>query len=152
MPFIAGDASVLAHLQALSCCCLFGENYMLRLSSSELPCPCWGEYPHIPTNCPVLHHLKADLALGICPQTLVLLYLYSMGRNPAVFPRPERYTPQRWLERKRSFQHLAFGFGLRQCLGKRLAQVEMLLLLHHVSSSGREQWDRVWTGWVEVGN
>ena len=51
--------------------------------------------------------------------------------------------PQRWLERKRSFQHLSFGFGVRQCLGKRLAQVEMLLLLHHVSSSGRGLWDRV---------
>ncbi|XP_016818890.1 cytochrome P450 11B2, mitochondrial isoform X1 [Cricetulus griseus] len=99
--------------------------------------------------------LSSDLMLQnyhVPAGTLVLLYLYSMGRNPAVFPRPERYTPQRWLERKRSFQHLAFGFGLRQCLGKRLAQVEMLLLLHHVSSSGREQWDRVWTGWVEVGN
>lgn len=45
--------------------------------------------------------------------------------------------PQRWLERKRSFQHLAFGFGVRQCLGRRLAEVEMMLLLHHVSSSGR---------------
>lgn len=44
--------------------------------------------------------------------------------------------PQRWLERKRSFQHLAFGFGMRQCLGRRLAEVEMLLLLHHVSTSG----------------
>lgn len=44
--------------------------------------------------------------------------------------------PQRWLERKRSFQHLAFGFGVRQCLGRRLAEVEMLLLLHHVSTLG----------------
>lgn len=59
-----------------------------------------------------------------------------MGRNPAVFPRPERYMPQRWLERKKSFQHLGFGFGVRQCLGRRLAEVEMLLLLHHVSTSG----------------
>ncbi|ERE82332.1 cytochrome P450 11B1, partial [Cricetulus griseus] len=67
--------------------------------------------------------------------TVLHMSVYSMGRNPAVFPRPERYTPQRWLERKRSFQHLAFGFGLRQCLGKRLAQVEMLLLLHHVLKS-----------------
>lgn len=64
--------------------------------------------------------------------TFVIIYLYSMGRNPAVFPRPERYMPQRWLERKRSFQHLAFGFGVRQCLGRRLAEVEMLLLLHHM--------------------
>lgn len=106
------------------------QNYHIPAGVSDL---------HTPTDFPALRYLKeaADLALGICSQTLVLLYLYSMGRNPAVFPRPERYMPQRWLERKRSFQHLAFGFGMRQCLGRRLAEVEMLLLLHHVSSSGQ---------------
>nr|Q29552.1 RecName: Full=Cytochrome P450 11B1, mitochondrial; AltName: Full=CYPXIB1; AltName: Full=Cytochrome P450C11; AltName: Full=Steroid 11-beta-hydroxylase, CYP11B1; Flags: Precursor [Sus scrofa]AAB47005.1 Cytochrome P450(11 beta 0) [swine, Peptide Mitochondrial, 503 aa] [Sus scrofa]BAA07600.1 cytochrome P-450 11beta [Sus sp.] len=67
--------------------------------------------------------------------TLVKVLLYSLGRNPAVFARPERYHPQRWLDNQGSgtrFPHLAFGFGMRQCLGRRLAQVEMLLLLHHV--------------------
>ena len=62
--------------------------------------------------------------------------LYSLGRNPAVFARPESYHPQHWLDRQGSgsrFPHLAFGFGVRQCLGRRVAEVEMLLLLHHVS-------------------
>ncbi|XP_051016518.1 cytochrome P450 11B2, mitochondrial-like isoform X1 [Acomys russatus] len=79
--------------------------------------------------------LNSDLVLQnyhVPAGTLVLIYLYSMGRNPAVYPRPECYMPQRWLDRKRQFQHLAFGFGVRQCLGRRLAEVEMLLLLHHV--------------------
>nr|XP_042120983.1 cytochrome P450 11B2, mitochondrial isoform X1 [Peromyscus maniculatus bairdii] len=82
--------------------------------------------------------LRSDLVLQnyhVPAGTLVLLYLYSMGRNPSVFPRPERYMPQRWLEKKRSFQNLTFGFGVRQCLGRRLAQVEMMLLLHHVLKS-----------------
>ncbi|XP_031202014.1 cytochrome P450 11B1, mitochondrial-like [Mastomys coucha] len=82
--------------------------------------------------------LSSDLVLQnyhIPAGTVLNVNLYSMGRNPAVFPRPERYMPQRWLERKRSFQHLAFGFGVRQCLGRRLAEVEMLLLLHHVLKS-----------------
>ncbi|XP_036354083.2 cytochrome P450 11B2, mitochondrial-like [Ochotona princeps] len=75
------------------------------------------------------HHIPAG--------TLVQVYLYSLGRNPAVFPRPERYYPQRWLLRGpgRTFQHVAFGFGVRQCLGRRLAEVEMLLLMHHVLKS-----------------
>uniref|UniRef100_F1MU47 steroid 11beta-monooxygenase n=1 Tax=Bos taurus TaxID=9913 RepID=F1MU47_BOVIN len=67
--------------------------------------------------------------------TLVKVLLYSLGRNPAVFARPESYHPQRWLDRQGSgsrFPHLAFGFGVRQCLGRRVAEVEMLLLLHHV--------------------
>nr|XP_021515321.1 cytochrome P450 11B2, mitochondrial isoform X2 [Meriones unguiculatus] len=82
--------------------------------------------------------LSSDLVLQnyhVPAGTLVQFDLYSMGRNPAVFPRPERYMPQRWLERKRTFQHLAFGFGVRQCLGRRLAEVEMLLLLHHILKS-----------------
>ncbi|GAB1299455.1 Steroid 11-beta-monooxygenase [Apodemus speciosus] len=82
--------------------------------------------------------LSSDLVLQnyhIPAGTVLSVNLYSMGRNPAVFPRPERYMPQRWLERKRTFQHLAFGFGVRQCLGRRLAEVEMLLLLHHVSNA-----------------
>ncbi|KAM5137396.1 cytochrome P450 11B3, mitochondrial-like [Callospermophilus lateralis] len=67
--------------------------------------------------------------------TLVHMCLYPMGRNPALFPNPERYIPQRWLDSQLHFHHLAFGFGVRQCLGRRLAEVEMLLLLHHVLKS-----------------
>ncbi|MXQ99716.1 hypothetical protein E5288_WYG005173 [Bos mutus] len=66
--------------------------------------------------------------------TLVKVLLYSLGRNPAVFARPESYHPQCWLDCQGSgsrFPHLAFGFGVRQCLGRRMAEVEMLLLLHH---------------------
>nr|P97720.1 RecName: Full=Cytochrome P450 11B1, mitochondrial; AltName: Full=CYPXIB1; AltName: Full=Cytochrome P450C11; AltName: Full=Steroid 11-beta-hydroxylase, CYP11B1; Flags: Precursor [Mesocricetus auratus]AAB47144.1 cytochrome P450C11 [Cricetinae] len=84
--------------------------------------------------------LSSDLVLQnyhVPAGTILHMSLYSMGRNPAVFPRPEHYLPQRWLERNGSFQHLTFGFGVRQCLGKRLAQVEMLLLLHHVLKSFR---------------
>ena len=50
--------------------------------------------------------------------------------------RPESYNSQRWLDRQGSgsrFPHLAFGFGMHQCLGRHVAEVEMLLLLHHVS-------------------
>ncbi|KAL0598584.1 Cytochrome P450 11B2, mitochondrial [Plecturocebus cupreus] len=67
--------------------------------------------------------------------TLVQVFLYSLGRNAALFPSPERYNPQRWLDIKgsgRNFHHVPFGFGMRQCLGRRLAETEMLLLLHHV--------------------
>uniref|UniRef100_A0A667HTA9 steroid 11beta-monooxygenase n=1 Tax=Lynx canadensis TaxID=61383 RepID=A0A667HTA9_LYNCA len=70
--------------------------------------------------------------------TWVKVQLYSLGRNPSVFERPECYHPQRWLDNRGSgtrYPHLAFGFGLRQCLGRRLAETEMLLLLHHVLKS-----------------
>uniref|UniRef100_A0A8C0XUT5 steroid 11beta-monooxygenase n=1 Tax=Castor canadensis TaxID=51338 RepID=A0A8C0XUT5_CASCN len=82
--------------------------------------------------------LTSDLVLQnyhIPAGTPINVHLYSTGRNPAVFPRPERYSPQRWLDRRLRFHHLAFGFGVRQCLGRRLAETKMLLLLHHVLKS-----------------
>ncbi|NWH38831.1 CP11A protein, partial [Chloropsis hardwickii] len=66
-------------------------------------------------------------------QTLVQVALYAMGRDPAVFARPERFRPQRWLAAgPRHFQGLGFGFGPRQCLGRRIAELEMQLFLMHV--------------------
>lgn len=68
------------------------------------------------------------------PQTLCQVSLYAMGRSPAVFPHPERYEPARWLGGERAaFKALAFGFGARQCIGRRLAEAEMMLFLLHVS-------------------
>ncbi|NWW56179.1 CP11A protein, partial [Ifrita kowaldi] len=67
------------------------------------------------------------------PQTLVQVGLYAMGRDAAVFPKPEQFRPQRWLAAgPKPFQGLSFGFGPRQCLGRRIAELEMQLFLMHV--------------------
>ncbi|XP_013917642.1 PREDICTED: cytochrome P450 11B, mitochondrial-like [Thamnophis sirtalis] len=65
--------------------------------------------------------------------TLCQVALYSMGRSPAVFKDPEQYQPSRWLGKEdNSFKALAFGFGSRQCIGRRLAEAEMTLFLMHI--------------------
>uniref|UniRef100_A0A4X2LJM6 steroid 11beta-monooxygenase n=1 Tax=Vombatus ursinus TaxID=29139 RepID=A0A4X2LJM6_VOMUR len=72
--------------------------------------------------------------------TLIQIPLYAMGRSPEVFVRPERYDPTRWLaaasdpgnNQISNFRFLFFGYGIRQCIGRRLAETEMLLFLHHV--------------------
>lgn len=106
------------------------QNYHIPAGVSEfpwLPAEAFGKLP--------LSQLTPLLCTYL--QTLVHLYLYSMGRNPAMFLSPELYNPQRWLDNRQTFHHLAFGFGVRQCLGRRLAEVEMLLLLHHVRETGQ---------------
>ncbi|XP_044784404.1 cytochrome P450 11B1, mitochondrial-like [Bubalus kerabau] len=91
-----------------------------------------------PVGITVEWQVSSDLVLQnyhIPAGTLVKVLFYSMGRNPTVFARPESYNSQRWLDRQGSgsrFPHLAFGFGMHQCLGRHVAEVEMLLLLHHV--------------------
>lgn len=73
------------------------------------------------------------LLLFIFTQTLVQLGLYAMGRNPKVFFRPEQFQPSRWLRTETHyFRSLGFGFGPRQCLGRRIAETEMQIFLIHV--------------------
>ncbi|XP_073702972.1 cytochrome P450 11C1 [Garra rufa] len=72
--------------------------------------------------------------------TLVQVCLYPLGRSPEVFDRPERFDPSRWAAESvtsetasgGSFRSLAFGFGSRQCVGRRIAENEMQLLLMHI--------------------
>ncbi|KAL0968898.1 hypothetical protein UPYG_G00273340 [Umbra pygmaea] len=75
--------------------------------------------------------------------TLVQLGLYAMGRDPGVFRRPEQYQPSRWLRTENQyFRSLGFGFGPRQCLGRRIAETEMQLFLIHMLENFRVEKQR----------
>ncbi|MEQ2264151.1 hypothetical protein XENORESO_020639, partial [Xenotaenia resolanae] len=76
--------------------------------------------------------------------TMVQACLYPMGRSSQVFENPLRFDPGRWGGSSKEdgrrgegqgFRSLAFGFGARQCVGRRIAENEMQLLLMHVSHS-----------------
>ncbi|ROL46622.1 Cholesterol side-chain cleavage enzyme, mitochondrial [Anabarilius grahami] len=70
--------------------------------------------------------------------TLVQLGLYAMGRDHRVFPHPEQYRPSRWVRsQSHYFRSLSFGFGPRQCLGRRIAETEMQLFLIHMLENFR---------------
>lgn len=69
--------------------------------------------------------------------TIVSCQAHSVHRiNESVFPEPDRFNPERWLEpegdaeRKRAF--FAFANGGRGCVGKHLALAEMKILLRDV--------------------
>lgn len=67
---------------------------------------------------------------------LVQVASYAMGREPSFFPNPNKYDPTRWLEKSKNathFRYLGFGWGVRQCLGRRIAELEMTIFLIHVS-------------------
>uniref|UniRef100_A0AAQ4S7H2 steroid 11beta-monooxygenase n=1 Tax=Gasterosteus aculeatus aculeatus TaxID=481459 RepID=A0AAQ4S7H2_GASAC len=73
--------------------------------------------------------------------TMVQACLYPLGRSAEVFKDPHRFDPGRWggaREEGQSaggFRSLAFGFGARQCVGRRIAENEMQLLLMHILRS-----------------
>ncbi|XP_029959623.1 cytochrome P450 11B, mitochondrial-like [Salarias fasciatus] len=69
--------------------------------------------------------------------TMVQACLYPMGRSAQVFEDPLRFDPARWGSSREEgrgggFRSLAFGFGARQCVGRRIAENEMQLLLMHI--------------------
>lgn len=80
----------------------------------------------------------------VSAQTMVQACLYPLGRSAEVFEDPQRFEPARWGKSREEgqkgagtgFRSLAFGFGARQCVGRRIAENEMQLLLMHVSVRG----------------
>ena len=73
------------------------------------------------------------------------LLAYQMSRDESVFEEPNAFRPERWLrgkkvslqnskfvEAKEVFSSLPFGFGRRMCIGRRIAELELHLLLARI--------------------
>jgi cytochrome P450 len=66
----------------------------------------------------------------------VLGSIYLAHRRPDVYPDPESFRPQRFLERSFSpYEYLPFGGGARRCIGMAFAQYEMRLVLYSLLST-----------------
>jgi cytochrome P450 len=85
--------------------------------------------------------LREPLSLGgyDIPAGTTLLYpIWAVHMNPAVWPDPERFDPDRFEEKEESkrpnLAYIPFGFGARACSGMRLAmlglKVPLAVLLH----------------------
>lgn len=58
---------------------------------------------------------------------------YTMNRHPAVWDRPHRFEPERWLDERKDAQHrwqwVQFGGGPRHCIGMGMAYLEAQFFL-----------------------
>ncbi|MEM7760431.1 MAG: cytochrome P450 [Cyanobacteria bacterium P01_A01_bin.40] len=64
------------------------------------------------------------------PGTEIDVSIYLAHRRKAVYPEPNKFRPERFLERQfSSYEFLPFGGGQCRCLGASLAQYEMKLVL-----------------------
>lgn len=67
-----------------------------------------------------------DLPAG----TLVAPCVYLVHRDPELYPEPETFRPERFLERKFApHEYLPFGGGHRRCIGAAFAMFEMRIVL-----------------------
>ena len=98
--------------------------------------------------------IEQDLVLSgyqIPAGTQIMVLLYAMTQDASQFEDATVFKPERWLksreqkmqEGKNAFASLAFGFGRRMCVGRRVAELELHLLLaglvqnfHVVCASG----------------
>jgi cytochrome P450 len=56
--------------------------------------------------------------------------------DPAIFPEPERFYPERWLSPDApTYPNPAFGFGARRCPGRFLAHASMWLMTAGILAS-----------------
>jgi cytochrome P450 len=64
------------------------------------------------------------------PGTILMACIYLLHHRPDLYPNPEQFRPERFLERQYSpYEFMPFGGGSRRCVGAALAQYELKLAL-----------------------
>jgi cytochrome P450 family 135 len=64
--------------------------------------------------------------------------IYLVHRRPDVYPEPERFRPERFLEQPAgTYTWIPFGGGVRRCLGGAFAEFEMAVVLRELVSRRR---------------
>ncbi|XP_006867877.1 PREDICTED: sterol 26-hydroxylase, mitochondrial-like [Chrysochloris asiatica] len=95
-------------------------------------------YPVVPTNSRIIVEKEIEVGGFLFPKnTQFVLCHYVVSRDPSIFPEPESFQPRRWLRKSQPnalgalhpFGSVPFGYGVRACLGRRIAELEMYLLL-----------------------
>ena len=84
----------------------------------------------------VLRHLTEPVEIGgweLPAGISVVPSIYLAHRNPEVYPDPESFRPERFLEQQPgTYTWIPFGGGRRRCLGAAFAQFEMAVVLREL--------------------
>ena len=81
---------------------------------------------------------KVKTPISLCgyqlePGTIIMGSIYLTHQREDIYPQPEQFNPERFLERQFSpYEFLPFGGGARRCIGLAFAQMEMKLVLAKV--------------------
>ncbi|MCM2393686.1 cytochrome P450 [Streptomyces albipurpureus] len=134
-----------------------------RRVQSEVDAACWGrspahadlaslEYTRRVLTETMRHHgpgylftrwttAPVDLGGYLIPAHANVAYSqYIVHHDPAVFPDPQRFDPDRWLPNALAVprsSYLPFGLGSRQCLGENFSWTAMLLTVAEIAG----RWD-----------
>ncbi|KGN53469.1 abscisic acid 8'-hydroxylase CYP707A2 [Cucumis sativus] len=67
----------------------------------------------------------------------VLPLFRNIHHSPEIFPQPEKFDPSRFEVSQKPNTYMPFGNGTHSCPGNELAKLEMLVLLHHLTTKFR---------------
>ncbi|KAL0546903.1 hypothetical protein IC582_016822 [Cucumis melo] len=67
----------------------------------------------------------------------VLPLFRNIHHSPEIFPQPEKFDPSRFEVSQKPNTYMPFGNGTHSCPGNELAKLEMLVLLHHLTTKYR---------------
>ena len=86
----------------------------------------------------VIRYLEAPARIGDCDLPagcLVSPCIYLTHRRPDVWPEPETFKPERFVDRRADpYTFFPFGGGLRHCLGAAFAGYEMKIVMARMLS------------------
>jgi cytochrome P450 family 110 len=72
----------------------------------------------------------------LAPGTVVMCSMYLTHHRPDLYPEPDVFNPQRFLDRQFSpYEYFPFGGGSRRCVGLALAQIELKLVIAEILAS-----------------
>jgi len=81
----------------------------------------------------VARRLTAPMEIGgvwLPAGVTVVPSIYLMHRRPEIYPDPQRFQPERFLEQRAgTYTWIPFGGGVRRCLGAAFAEYEMRVVL-----------------------
>jgi hypothetical protein len=109
-----------------------------------------GNQPRITPSSPSTLGSNGSEVVGLPPNVRVQAQAWSLHREASVFPSPESWMPERWLERNESREgssaeqlremqrwFWAFGSGGRMCVGSNLAMLDMKAIVAGIWSDFR---------------
>ncbi|XP_047225844.1 sterol 26-hydroxylase, mitochondrial-like isoform X1 [Girardinichthys multiradiatus] len=91
-------------------------------------------YPVVPTNARIITEKPISVSGFQFPKNTSFTFChYAISHDENTFPESFKFKPERWLrdgrQRPNPFGSIPFGYGVRSCVGRRIAELEMYLVL-----------------------